>query len=574
MRVLGLAFSGHGSSMCLVEDGHVSCAVNLERLTRVKFSLCTIPAEQGVAAAFAKQMADLETLPKFFDFYEVFPQMLEHVTGERELSKAGIDLVVRGPDTIVRARGFEAAYDEFLGYFSSVRTYFDLEHHLCHAYQAFLSSPFDDAAILTVDGSGDALERHGGHGICATLARGQGTKVDVLLEIPSSHSIGAIYSRVTRYLGFREEQEGNTMALASFGTSRLYDKIRDTVHFHDDGTYDLDWDGAAGDYVWAQRMQAFAPRRNRGEEITAEHKDAAFACQALAEDILLHLVRSLHRRTGARRLAMAGGVALNCVANSKILRDTPFEELYVMPNAGDRGLAAGGALYGYHVLQGRTERHPPAHDYLGRSYTDSEILSDLREVGNVEFRRSTDVAAECAKLVASGKIIGWVQGGAEFGPRALGHRSLIADPRTLSSKERLDRQIKRREWFRPYAPSALAERADEYFEMEGPSPYMLQAVMARPLARETTPGIVHVDGTVRVQTVERAVEPRYHALISRFSDITGVPLVLNTSFNGYGEPMVETAKDALRAFESMQFDVLAVGDYIVWRKGEPDPSFP
>lgn len=574
MRVLGLAFSGHGSSMCLVEDGRISCAVNLERLTRVKFSLCSIPAEKEVTASYAMKVQELESPPAVFDFYEVFPEMLAHVTGERELRKAGIDLVVRGPDSIVRAPGFEAAYDEFLAYFGNVRTHFDLEHHLCHAYQAYLSSPFDDAAILTVDGSGDSLERHRGQGICATLASGESGRVDVLLEIPSWYSIGAIYTRVTRYLGFREEQEGNTMALASFGTSRFYDLIRDTVHFREDGTYELEWDPAANDFAWAARMAAFCPRRSRGEPITEAHKDVAYGCQALAEDILLHLARTLHRRTGKRRIAMAGGVALNCVANSKILRETPFEELHVMPNAGDRGLAAGGALYGYHVVHGARDRHPPEHDYLGRSYSESEVLADLRAAPGIRFRKSDAIESECAKLVASGKIIGWVQGGAEFGPRALGHRSLVADPRTLASKERLDKEIKRREWFRPYAPSALAERAGEYFEMSGPSPYMLQAVPARAAARERTPGIVHVDGTVRVQTVEKSVEPRYYGLISKFAELTGVPLVLNTSFNGYGEPMIETPKDAIRAFDSMRFDALAIGDYLAWRKDDPDPSAP
>src|ERR1041385_4163853 len=183
MRVLGLAFSGHGSSMCLVEDGRISCAVNLERLTRVKFSLCSIPAERDVTASYTMQIAELDAPPQVFDFYEVFPEMLAHVCGERELRKAGIDLVVRGPDSIVRAPGFEAAYDEFLAYFRGVRTHFDLEHHLCHAYQAYLSSPFDSAAILTVDGSGDALERHRGHGICATLGRGERGRVETLLEI-------------------------------------------------------------------------------------------------------------------------------------------------------------------------------------------------------------------------------------------------------------------------------------------------------------------------------------------------------------------------------------------------------
>jgi carbamoyltransferase len=540
-------------------------------LTRVKFSLCTITALKDVTAAYVMQFAQPEVPPAIFDFYEVFPEMLTHLTGERTLAKAGIDLVVRGPDSIVAAPGFESAYDEFLRYFSGVQTHFTLEHHLCHAFQAYLCSPFDDAAILTVDGAGEALERHGGHGVAVSLANGENGRVEVLSEGNSLHSLGAIYSSVTRYLGFREEQEGNTMALAAFGTDRFYRSIRDTVHLEEDGRYRLDFDSSYTP-IWQARMRDFCAARKRGEDFTQEHYDVAFACQAVVEDILLHVAKALNAKTGKRKLAMAGGVALNCVANARILRETPFEELYVMPNAGDRGLSAGAAMYGYHVLLDGKERHPPLHDYHGRSYTEGEIATELESAGNVRFRKSEDIATECAKLIASGRIIGWVQGGAEFGPRALGHRSLLADPRTAASKERLDREIKRREWFRPYAPSVLAERADEYFDMHGPSPYMLQAVAARPLAKQKAEAIVHVDGSARVQTVEGSIEPRYHRLISHFAELTSVPLVLNTSFNGYGEPMVETATDAAKAFDSMRFDALAVGDFIAWRRDEPDPT--
>jgi carbamoyltransferase len=572
MRVLGLAFSGHGSSACLVEDGRIVGAVNLERLTRVKFSLCTITALKEISAALVMQVRNPEVAPVIFDFYEVFPEMLAHLTGERTLAKAGIDLVVRGADSILSVPGLEPAYEEFLRYFSGIRTHFSLEHHLSHAHQAFLCSPFDDAAILTVDGAGEPLTRHGGHGIAVTLARGDGARVEVLAEGSSFFSLGGVYESVTRYLGFREEQEGNTMALAAFGSDRFYEMIRDTVHLEENGLYSLDFDAAADEHAWQVRMRQFCPPRRRGEDFTQEHKDLAYGCQAVVEDILLHLAKALHERTGKKRLAMAGGVALNCVANARILRETPFEELYVMPNAGDRGLSAGGALYGHHVILEGKERHPPRHDYLGRSYTARETEDALSTAGNVRFRKSDDIATECAELIARGKIIGWVQGGAEFGPRALGHRSLLADPRTAASKERLDREIKRREWFRPYAPSVLAERADEYFEMNGPSPYMLQALAARPIAKQKAEAIVHVDGSARVQTVARDVEPLYHRLISRFEQLTAVPLVLNTSFNGYGEPMVETPADAAKAFDAMRFDALAVGDYLAWRQGEADPT--
>jgi carbamoyltransferase len=275
---------------------------------------------------------------------------------------------------------------------------------------------------------------------------------------------------------------------------------------------------------------------------------------------VLHLAKSVAAITGERRLAMAGGVALNCVANGRILREAPFDELHVVPNAGDRGLALGAALYGYHVILHGKERHPPRHDYLGRPLSDSDIIADLRGLPDIEFQR-------CARLLSEGNVLGWVQGGAEFGPRALGHRSILADPRTIFSKHRLDGEIKRREWFRPYAPSVLAEHACEYFDMRGPSPYMLQAVPVRGPIRERIPGVVHVDGSARVQTVERGVEPRFYRLISAFDKLTGIPIVINTSFNGYGEPMVESAADAVRALHLMGLDGLAIGDYFVHKKG-------
>jgi carbamoyltransferase len=314
-------------------------------------------------------------------------------------------------------------------------------------------------------------------------------------------------------------------------------------------------------------MQKFCPAREPGGPLTQDHYDLAWGFQRFAEDIIVHVARALHERTGVDRLAVAGGVALNCVANTKILRDTPFREMYVFPNAGDRGLAAGAALFGYRVILDGRERHAPGHDFLGRASSDAEIAHVLRTTANITYRKSEDIAGECAGLIADGRIIGWVQGGAEFGPRALGHRSILADPRTMASKQRLDDEIKRREWFRPYAPSVLAEHADEYFEMLGPSPYMLLAVNTRPAVRDNVPAIVHVDGSARVQTVEREIEPLYHRLISTFYELTGVPLVLDTSFNGYGDPMVETPQDALAAMEMMGLDALAIGDYLVSKPG-------
>jgi carbamoyltransferase len=568
MRTLGLCFSGHGSSICLVEDGRVVSAMNLERLVREKFALAALPGDVERLGEIMVHGFHYDHAPHFFDFYDVFPEMLESVSGETDIRKAGIDLVVKTKDNIQPQPWNAEAWAAFLAYFGDTRLCFDLEHHLCHAYQAYLASPFEDAAVLTIDGTGEGLERLGGSSISTSLCVGEGNRIRVLDEVRAPSTVGGMYSITTKHLGFRDEQEGNTMALASFGTDRFYRRLQPgSIELKEGGLYDMAFKPHFAGLVFQDRILEFCPPRKRDEPITDVHKDLAWGIQAAAEEIIVHVTRGLHARTGKRRLAMAGGVALNCVANAKILRETPFEELYVMPNAGDRGLAVGAALFGHHVLLGGRERHPLRHDYLGRTYSDAEIVRDLRSSPGIEFERLPDIASVAAALIAQGRIIGWVQGGAEFGPRALGHRSILADPRTPTSKERLDREIKRREWFRPYAPSVLAERADEYFEMLGPSPYMLLAVNTRPAAREKVPGIVHVDGSARVQTVDRAIEPLYHRLISKFDELTGIPLVLNTSFNGYGEPMVETARDAVKALHSMSLDALAVGDYLVWKAG-------
>ena len=563
MRVLGLGFTSHGTAACLVEDGRVVSAVNLERLTRVKFALATLPEYRVLVKAIRATLGPGDH--PVADYYDVFPDLLEAVTGHRELADADIDLVVKTRDMIRPVPGNTSPYEAFCRTFDGTPTVFDVEHHLCHAYQAYLCSPFDDAAVLTVDGLGEKLERLGNRALSMTHNVGAGNRIEVLEEVPFPSSVGEMYSAVTLHLGFGAEQEGNTMALAAFGTDAYHRTARDgAFELHDDGTFTLCPNESGDGLLHEDRMLAFCPKRERGAEFTQAHYDLAWAYQQFAEELLVHAASKLQQRTGKKQLAMAGGVALNCVANTEILKRTGFEEIYIMPNAGDRGLAAGCALYGYHVLLGGEERHPLRHDFLGPPNTDEQIVAALEGADGIEHHRSDDIAAECAQLVADGAIIGWVQGGGEFGPRALGHRSLIADPRSAQTKKRLDEEVKRREWFRPYAPSALAEHADEYFEMLGvDSPYMLLAVNTREEVRDKVPAIVHVDGSARVQTVEQDVDPLYHRLISRFYELTGIPLVVDTSFNGYGEPMVETTEDALAAMHQMGLDALAVGDHLI-----------
>ncbi len=560
MRVLGLAFCAQGSAVCLVEDGRVAAAVNLERLTRTKHARATLPEYRVRLAKLAQALFEVDELPEFADYYEVFPQLLHAVTGETDLGRAGIDVVVKTPDDIRPMRGQPGPYEEFCASFGDTKALLDIEHHLCHAHQAFYASPFDDAAIVTADGGGEGLERLGNLSISTTLGAGDGGGVAVIAEVLQPSSLGALATNITRYLGFRDDQEADTTALAALGSDRFYRQVRDTsLELFDDGTFELHEE-------YFQALFEFCPRRSRGGELTQDHYDVAWACQQLTEDVLLHATTRLHAQTGRRRLAMAGSVALNPAANARVLRDSGFEELYVAPNAGDAGLALGAALYGYHVVLGGSERHPPRDDFLGPPLRDDAIPVALRAEPGTAFRVSDDIATEAAELLARGRTIGGVQGRAEFGPRALGHRSILADPRTVESKARLD-DAKRREWFRPYGCSVLAEHADDYFELLGPSPSRLLAVGTRPLGRERAPAIVHADGTARVHTVTHDVDPRYHRLIARFHELTGVPLVLNTGCNGADEPLVESPQDAVRALHALRLDAIAIGDHLAWRDG-------
>ncbi len=570
MRVLGLSFSGHGSSICLVEDGKIVRAVNLERLTRKKFSLVTLPRYEILMKRVAMREFQSPEEPEFFNFFEVFPRMLRYVTGCANLADADIDLIVKTRDNVGRIVDiayksyFDKAYKEVLQFFAGVPQHLELEHHMAHAYQAYLSSPFDEAAILTVDGTGEKLERLGLNSISTTFCVGQNNRVRVLSEVYSPFSIGGVYSNFTRHLGFMDNQEGKTMALASFGTDSFFKELNDTWELLENGHFKFTFNELLSNQLIVERMQKYVEQREYGGPIHQKHKDMAWAIQNLTEIILVHAANAIYKQTGLKKLALAGGVGLNCVANAKVLSETPFEEMYIMPNAGDRGLSVGCALFGYQVLLKGKERVAPINDYFGRSYSEQEILTALNLPNGYKFRKCKNIASVVAGMVAEQKIVGWYQGGAEFGPRALGNRSIIADPRTLDSKVRLDNDIKRREWFRPYAPSVLEEYADEYFVTNGPSPYMLMAVQTRPEVKEKVEGIVHVDGTARIQTVNKEASPRYYNLISEFHKRTGIPLVLNTSFNANGEPIVETPTDALDALKSMKFDALALGDYLVW----------
>jgi len=466
------------------------------------------------------------------------------------------------------------------------------EHHLSHAASSFLCSPFDEAAILTIDGVGEWTT--------ASLGIGKGTEVRLLKEIRFPHSLGLLYSAFTAFLGFEvNEGEYKVMGMAPFGKPNYVDQVRKLIRLHSDGSFELDMDyfsfHHSSEQTYNQKFADLfgtprAPESHFFTEISGypsyfgakpsnytalcqenqHYADIAASIQVVIEEAVLNLARQAHAETGCKNLCMAGGVALNSVANGRVLRETPFEGLYIQPAAGDAGAALGAALFGYHTVLGQPRSFVMEHAYWGEEHSAeaTEAFLKSNSIAYEHCANQEELIARCVDSLAQGKVLGWEQGSFEWGPRALGNRSIIADPRRADMKEIVNVKIKFREPFRPFAPSVLAERAGEYFEVGAgdgkyPSRFMLNVAPVREDKRAVVPATTHVDGTGRLQTVARETNPRYYALIESFGQLTGVPVLLNTSFNLRGEPIVNTPAQAYSTFARSGIDVLVLGDYLV-----------
>jgi carbamoyltransferase len=419
-------------------------------------------------------------------------------------------------------------------------------HHLAHAASAFLPSPFGEAAVLTLDGRGER----------ATTAHfvGRGSDLTPLREVDMPHSLGLLYEQVTGHLGFlRASDEYKVMALASYGRPRYADEFRRMVRLTDDGGY----------AIQAADLAQLGPPRPRGAALEERHFDVARSLQLVLEEAALELTRWLHAKTGQRSLCMAGGVALNCVMNARIRDEGPFERVWVQPAAGDAGTALGAALWVDAQARGAgAERaYEMTHAFLGPAYPDAEIASFLAW-SKLRHRRLARPAEEAAELLARGCVLGWFQGRMEFGPRALGGRSILASPLDAGVQARLN-EIKDREDFRPVAPVVLEEAAEEWFAPGGVSPFMLFVSRVRPEKADRIPAVRHVDGTARIQTIRRDQNPAYYDLLRAFGDRTGVPVLVNTSFNTRGRPIVCRPRDAVEAFWSSPLDALVMGSFLV-----------
>ena len=469
------------------------------------------------------------------------------------------------------------------------------EHHLSHAASAYYPSPFDRAAVLTLDGVGEWTT--------TSLAIGKGSDLQVLKEIHFPHSLGLFYSAFTYYTGFKVNSgEYKVMGLAPYGEPRYADLIREKlIAVTDDGSFQLDmsyFDYATGLTMTNKKFDALfgGPPRTSETELTQREMDLAASVQKVTEDIVLELARGIAKETGERNLCLAGGVALNCVANGILLREKIFDNIWIQPAAGDAGGALGAALSTWYLHHGKervtsTERDSMKGAYLGPEFTDAEIEAELTACG-AEFKKlsEAEMIEEVASALADEKAVGWMQGRMEFGPRALGGRSIIADPRSPVMQKQLNLKVKYRESFRPFAPSVLREDVGEWFEHETDSPYMLLVANVHSnkrrsmttdeeklfgidklnVPRSSVPAITHVDYSARIQTVHAETNPKYHAVISKFKDKTGCSLVVNTSFNVRGEPIICTPTDAFRCFMGTEMDVLAVGNYVLYKEHQDE----
>jgi len=565
MNILGISCFYHDSAAALLRDGALVAGAHEERFTRKRHDpdfptqaarYCLEEAGIGVedldyVAFYDKPFVKFERI--LTTYVATFPRSLPSFT---KAMPVWLKEKLWIPRTIKNELGYEG---EVLF----------AEHHQSHAAAAFLASPFDEAAILTLDGVGEWAT--------ATLGMGRGNQIELLREIRFPHSLGLLYSAFTYYLGFKvNSAEYKVMGAAPYGTPRHVDTIlKELIDLREDGSFKLNMRYFAYDYGLTMTNQRFAdlfghPRRDPESPMEEFHWDMAASVQAVTEEVVLRMARDAHRRTGMRNLCMAGGVALNCVANGRIVREGPFDELWVQPAAGDAGSALGAALFVHNAVLGNPRAWHMAHAYWGPAWSDDEIRRYLDERGAPYRSYSRDeMLHETARLLDEDQaVVGWFQGRVEWGPRALGSRSILADARNEENWKRVNLKIKFRESFRPFAPACLAEKAHEWFEIDRESPYMLLVCNVRP--ERKIPAVTHVDGSARLQTITRDAHPEFYDLIARFDERTGCPVLINTSFNVRGEPIVCTPEDAYLCFMRTNMDVLVLGNQILRKEEQPE----
>jgi carbamoyltransferase len=599
MNILGISAFYHDSAAALVRDGQIVAAAQEERFTRKKHdSHFPRNAMEYCLSAGGVRLWDIDHVVFYDKPFLKFERLLETYLafaprGLRSF-KVAVPLWVR--EKLFQKNLLCKELKRFDGGADVASRILFTEHHLSHAASAFYPSPFTEAAVLTMDGVGEWAT--------TSAALGLGNQLEIIKEIHFPHSLGLLYSAFTYYTGFKVNSgEYKLMGLAPYGqpkyTQLIFDKL---IHVKADGSFRLNLEYF--DYCTGLRMTngAFdtlfgAPARKPNEKLTPLHMDVAASIQAVLDEIVLRLTRSLGHETGARNLCLAGGVALNCVANGKVLRDGRFERIWIQPASGDAGGALGAALAVYYAHKNQPRYANGCCDsmkgaYLGPEFEQAEIESRLTAAGaRFTVLSEGDLLRQCVDSLTEGKALGWFEGRMEFGPRALGGRSILGDARSPQMQSLLNLKVKYRESFRPFAPSVLREDVTQWFELDGDSPYMLlvadvverrrRAMSAEEqklfgiaklnVPRSDIPAVTHVDYSARIQTVHRQTNPRYHALISAFKKRTGCPVIVNTSFNVRGEPIVCTPEDAFRCFMGTEIEALAAGNCFL-RKEDQDPG--
>jgi carbamoyltransferase len=573
--ILGINAYHPGSSACLIKDGELVAAAEEERFRRLKYwagfpveaiKYCLeragiTPYELGHigisrnpnANLYKKLLFTLRRRPSFKLVKAKLTQMLEIRDAKAEIcARMGAD-----PNALKAE-------------------FHNVEHHRAHMASAFFVSPFQEAALLSVDGFGDFVS--------TMIGRGSGNRIESLDAVNYPHSIGIVYTAVTQWLGFPKfGDEGKVQGLAAYGEPVYLDDLLRVVRLRPRGRFELDlryfvhwaegvdmtWDETSPilGTVYSQKfVDKFGPPRQPGSEISPQHANMAASLQACLEEVEFHIVNYLQGVTGLKALCMAGGVALNSTFNGKVLPNTPFEDIFIQPASSDPGTALGVAYYIYHQILGRPRCFVMKHAYTGPRFTNGRVERVLRQHNlSYETHGFEQMARKAAGLVAEGKVVGWFQGDMEWGPRALGNRSILADPRREDMKDILNARIKHREKFRPFAPTILMESVGDYFDQTYPDPFMLKVYNVLEHKRGQIPAVTHKDGTGRLQTLEQDQNPIYWQLIKEFEGITGVPVVLNTSFNE-NEPIVCGPEEAVDCFLRTKMDVLAIGDYLIQKE--------
>ncbi len=566
MYILGISSYAHEASATLIKDGEIRFVLEEERFNRQKHTWkFPVNAIRECLRREGITFSDIAHVTFFWQPLREFCGNMSHIIRyfPETLNLLSAGSGSEGLKFLERVGLMMNVQQEIKKHFGLARcpkVHF-IEHHLAHAASAFFVSPFEQAAILTLDGRGESTS--------TLMAVGRGTYIEKIKEIHVPHSLGHFYAAVTSYLGFKPFfDEWKVMGMSAYGKPNFVDEFEKILQLTDDGGYRLNLKyfkfHTHGQRAWVSDhfIRTFGAPRQYSDAYQQRHFDVAYGLQKVIEKTGVFLARRLAEKTGMKSICLAGGVVLNCLMNKRIVEETPFEQFFFQPIANDTGTSLGSALFYYHQRLQKPRRHVFDSIYLGTEYDDKEIERVLNEK-NVEYHRSENIARETARHIADGKIVGWFQGRMEAGPRALGNRSIVVDPRDPLMKDRLNARVKKREFYRPFAPSVLEEKAGEYFILPRgqKSPYMILIADVREGKKNIIPAVTHADGTARVHTVSKQSNPLYWQLIAEFEKLTGVAVILNTSFNE-NEPIVCTPEDAVNCFLRTEFDVLAIGSFL------------